>query len=256
MRILLSNDDGYTAEGLLVLAEALADDGHEVHVSAPVSERSGAGHGLTFGRKLAFRDVPCGEIDFPHGRRENGMIFRAVWGSPADCVKFALEHLYKGEKFDLVISGINSVPNVGSDIIYSGTFGAAEEGTILGVPSIAVSAAAHKGGYGFAADFVRRNLAALRSAITPLVTLNVNVPPRGEIKGVAAVPLGIRRYNDWYEPHEDAFRLTGYPYDCSSHEETTDCKMYDCGYITVTPVKIPDTDEGCIKVLGREKWTL
>ena len=130
MRILLSNDDGYEAPGLLALAKALAP-GNELHICAPAEERSGAGHGLTLRGGLVWQHaVRHGELP--------GVPREYVHGTPADAVKFALEHIYRGVKFDLVVSGINSVLNLGTDTVYSGTFGAAEEGTLLGVPSMAV----------------------------------------------------------------------------------------------------------------------
>ena len=142
MKILLTNDDGYSAEGIITLALALADE-HEVRVSAPATEKSGAGHALTFNRTLKWSEIAPDEAVLMAGKKD--IPFHAVHGSPADAVKFALEYIYRDEKFDLVISGINSVLNIGSDILYSGTFGAAEEGSVLGVPSLAVSTFAADG---------------------------------------------------------------------------------------------------------------
>lgn len=256
MRILLSNDDGYFSEGLLKLALALAPD-HDVHVSAPDSEKSGAGHALTFGEGIVWKRVSENELEVCG--EKIAIPCHSVQGSPADAVKFAIEHIYAGEPFDLVISGINTVLNVGSDVIYSGTFGAAEEGTILGVPSIALSARVAEGGYDAAIDFIVANLDALYKLIPPMVTLNVNVPfgDKERLKGVAVAPLGIRRYKDWYEEHHDGrFRLNGYPFDCSENPEDDDCKMSDRGYITITPVKIPDTDCATMEKLRRVEWKL
>ena len=128
----------------MTLALALAEE-HDVRVSAPAAERSGAGHALTFNRAFKWTEIAPDEMLLT-GADGKRIPFHAVHGSPADAVKFALEYIYRDEKFDLVISGINSVPNIGSDILYSGTFGAAEEGSVLGVPSVAVSAAAYDGG--------------------------------------------------------------------------------------------------------------
>lgn len=256
MKILLTNDDGYSAEGIITLALALADE-HEVRVSAPATEKSGAGHALTFNRTLKWSEIAPDEAVLMAGKKD--IPFHAVHGSPADAVKFALEYIYRDEKFDLVISGINSVLNIGSDIIYSGTFGAAEEGSVLGVPSIAVSTFAADGGYALAAEFVRDNLDALYAAISPYVTLNVNVPSgrREKIKGVAVVPLGLRRYNDRYEHDGNGgYELFGAPRDCSDAEEDTDCKLSDTGYITVTPVRVLCTDDESLKRVGGTEWKL
>ena len=156
-----------------------------------------------------------------------------------------------------MLSGINSVLNVGSDIIYSGTFGAAEEGSVLGVPSVAVSTVASDGGYALAAEFVRNNLEKLRAAAAPYVTVNVNVPSgrREAIKGVAVVPLGIRRYNDWYEfDGGSGYELFGSPIDYSGDREETDCKLSDMGYITVTPVRVLCTDEAELARCRTAEW--
>lgn len=257
MKILLTNDDGYFAEGIVTLALALSGE-HDVRVSAPASEKSGAGHALTFNRTLKWTEVSHDEmlLTDSKGRR---IPFHAVHGSPADAVKFALEYIYRDEKFDLVVSGINSVLNIGSDIIYSGTFGAAEEGSILGVPGIAVSAAAADGGYDLAAEFVVKNLEKLRACASPYVTLNVNVPSghREKIKGVAVVPLGVRRYKDWYE-HDGSggYELFGSPCDYSADEADTDCKLSDMGYITVTPVRVLCTDEAGLPLCRGTEWKL
>ena len=257
MKILLSNDDGYNAEGLLKLALALKDR-HEVHISAPAGEQSGSGHGLTFGRGLGWRRVPADELPEVDGKRVD-VPCHAVYGSPADAVKFAIEHIYADKPFDLVISGVNSVLNIGTDIIYSGTFGAAEEGSVLGVKSIAVSAVAKRGGYDLAIEFVKNNLPKLVESIPPFVTLNVNVPCgfREEIKGVRAVPLGLRRYNDWYERDgKGGYELFGAPLDCSDSEKDTDCKMSDLSYITLTPVPVFTTDEEALKAYAAKEWKL
>ncbi len=254
MKILIANDDGYFAEGLVTLALALADE-HDVRVSAPATEKSGAGHALTFNRTLKWTEISPDEMLLSAGGRR--IPFHAVHGSPADAVKFALEYIYKDEKFDLVLSGINSVLNVGSDIIYSGTFGAAEEGSVLGVPSVAVSTVASDGGYALAAEFVRNNLEKLRAAAAPYVTVNVNVPSgrREAIKGVAVVPLGIRRYNDWYEfDGGSGYELFGSPIDYSGDREETDCKLSDMGYITVTPVRVLCTDEAELARCRTAEW--
>lgn len=255
MKILLTNDDGYSAEGIISLALALADE-HDVYVSAPATEKSGAGHALTFNRTLCWTQVSPSEMLLKNAAGKD-IPFHAVHGSPADAVKFALEYIYRGEKFDLVISGINSVLNVGSDIIYSGTFGAAEEGSVLGVPGIAVSTVAADGGYDLAARFVKENLNALYAATSPYVTVNVNVPSgrREKIKGVAVAPLGVRRYNDWYEyDGSRGFVLYGSPIDYSGDAEHTDCKLSDLGYITVTPVRVLCTDEGSLGRISATEW--
>ncbi|MEG1663573.1 MAG: 5'/3'-nucleotidase SurE [Clostridia bacterium] len=250
MKILLTNDDGYFADGLLSLAAALSED-NEVVVCAPKNQKSGAGHSLSFHQTLAFERIDTEMLTQNRSFHLSVPCF-AVDGTPSDCVKFAVEHLCKDTKFDVCISGINDVLNVGSDTIYSGTFGSAEEGTILGIKSIAFSTVSGKGNFDFHIQFLKDNLQKLLSSIAPNVTININVPSmkKEEINGVAVVPLGIRRYNDWYEKNsESRFQLTGYPIDCSDSDTVNDCKMSDCGYITITPVNVIATSTNQLKNL-------
>src|SRR5215212_10454821 len=129
MRILVSNDDGYFAPGITVLAEALANFG-EVTVVAPERDRSGASNSLTLDRPLTVR------------RAANG--FHYVNGTPTDCVHLAVTG-FLAELPDIIVSGINLGANMGDDTIYSGTVAAATEGYLLGIPAIAVSLASKAG---------------------------------------------------------------------------------------------------------------
>src|SRR5512138_2628487 len=128
MRILLSNDDGYFAPGLAVLAEALSAIG-EIVVVAPEQNRSGASNSLTLDRPLFLKKAASG--------------FYFVNGSPTDCVHLAVTGMLDYQP-DMVVSGINAGANMGDDTIYSGTVAAATEGFLLGIPSIAVSLAKHE----------------------------------------------------------------------------------------------------------------
>ena len=127
MRVLLTNDDGIRAEGLRAMYRALREAGHTVHVVAPMHEQSGVGHSLTFFDPLRAHKIE--EPDF------EGL---GLYGTPTDCVKLALGNLLK-KRPDMVISGINAGSNVGPDILYSGTVGAAMEALLNGVPAIAFS---------------------------------------------------------------------------------------------------------------------
>jgi 5'-nucleotidase len=130
MRILLSNDDGYLAPGLVQLATSLADQG-EITVVAPERNRSGASNSLTLDRPLNLR------------RAANGYMY--VNGTPTDCVHLAVTGVLEHQP-DMVVSGINLGANMGDDTIYSGTVAAATEGYLLGVPSIAISLGSFEGG--------------------------------------------------------------------------------------------------------------
>ncbi|PWB58287.1 MAG: 5'/3'-nucleotidase SurE [Nitrosomonadales bacterium] len=180
MRILLSNDDGYFAPGLAVLAETLASVA-QVTVVAPERDRSGASNSLTLDRPLMLRQSSSG--------------FHYVNGTPTDCVHLAvtgmLDHLP-----DMVISGINHGANMGDDTIYSGTVAAATEGFLLGVPAIAVSlVSSHQGHFATAARVVKEMVERYqRQPLSQPALLNVNVPdvPYEALQGLEITRLGRR----------------------------------------------------------------
>jgi 5'-nucleotidase len=180
VRILVSNDDGYFAPGITLLAEALRRLG-EVTVVAPERDRSGASNSLTLDRPLSVRRAP------------NGFFF--VNGTPTDCVHIAVTGLLDFTP-DLVVSGVNFGANMGDDTIYSGTVAAAAEGFLLGIPSIAVSLASKTGknletGVAVGLDVAER---LARAPFGEPVLLNVNVPdlPAAELQGIEVTRLGRR----------------------------------------------------------------
>jgi 5'-nucleotidase len=180
MRILVSNDDGYFAPGITLLAEALRRLG-EVTVVAPERDRSGASNSLTLDRPLSVRRAP------------NGFFF--VNGTPTDCVHIAVTGLLDFTP-DVVVSGVNFGANMGDDTIYSGTVAAAAEGFLLGIPSVAVSLASKVGkhfesGIAVALQMVER---LRRAPFGEPVLLNVNVPdlPEAELQGAEVTRLGRR----------------------------------------------------------------
>jgi 5'-nucleotidase len=180
MHILLSNDDGYFAPGLRILAEALKPLA-EITVVAPERNCSGASNSLTLDRPLTAR------------RAENGFYF--VNGTPTDCVHLAVTGLL--EKLpDMVISGINDGANMGDDTIYSGTVAAATEGFLLGIPSLAVSMSQHHATHfataaGAVLDLIKQ---FQQNPYTEPILLNINVPdlPQEQIKGMSVTRLGRR----------------------------------------------------------------
>lgn len=183
--ILVTNDDGIHSEGLESLAAALAAVG-DVTVVAPDRERSAVSHALTLHRPLRINRLREG--------------WYAVEGTPTDCVYLATRSLLKDRRPALVASGINKGSNLGDDIHYSGTVSAAFEGTVLGIPSIAVSVIG-RGPWHFetAAAFVARLAQRVLDEKLPGDTLlNVNVPnvPPSEIQGVAITKMGKRHYGD------------------------------------------------------------
>ena len=180
MKILVSNDDGYFAPGITLLAEALRQLG-EVTVVAPERDRSGASNSLTLDRPLTVRRAPNG--------------YFSVNGTPTDCVHIAVTGLLDFTP-DLIVSGVNLGANMGDDTIYSGTVAAAAEGYLLGIPSVAISLTSKTGQHfdsaiGIALQIVERLRA---SPIREPVLLNVNVPDvaPAELGGIEVTRLGRR----------------------------------------------------------------
>lgn len=205
MRILISNDDGVFADGIRCLAAEAAARGHQVSVVCPDQERSATGHGLTLQTPL--RAERADELFAP------GIRAWACSGTPSDCVKLALFALLD-EWPDLVLSGINHGPNLGTDTLYSGTVSAAMEGTIEGLPALAVSSA----------DFRWRQFEPAAAMALDVaehvhqqgwpegVLLNLNVPP---LAADAIGPLrwcrkAVRRYTDQFDQRVDPRGRTYY----------------------------------------------
>jgi 5'-nucleotidase len=180
MRILLSNDDGYFAPGLAILAKTLADLG-AITVVAPERDHSGASNSLTLDRPLTVRESANG--------------FRFVNGTPTDCVHLAVTGLLE-EMPDMIVSGINLGANMGDDTIYSGTVAAATEGYLLGIPSLAISLTSKAGRHYETAARVARDLVERfqRRPLGEPALLNVNVPdiPYDALKGFEVTRLGKR----------------------------------------------------------------
>lgn len=201
MKILISNDDGILANGIHALMEALSAAGHEVYVVAPDRERSAAGHSLTLHTPLRVE-----EVDPKYGAKRCWI----TTGTPGDCVKLAINAiLSEDEKPDLVISGINHGPNLGADILYSGTVSCAMEGAMMGYPSIATSLASMRTDYEdfkVTASIIVALITKLDTyKIPPRTILNVNVPglEKEDIAGIAVTELGSRMFTDEYEKRID-----------------------------------------------------
>ena len=230
MRILLSNDDGYLAPGIVQLDASLAGLG-EIVVVAPERNRSGASNSLTL-------DLPL------HlGKAANGYIF--VSGTPTDCVHLAVTGLLEQQP-DMVISGINLGANMGDDTIYSGTVAAATEGYLLGVPSIAVSLASFAGKHFDTAGRVVRELVGRfrGSPFAEPVLLNVNVPdvPYGELRGIRVTRLGRRHKAEpavkSVSPRGETLYWIGPAGPAADAGEGTDFHAVENGWVSVTPMQI------------------
>ncbi len=200
MKILISNDDGVMAEGIKALVTELSKE-HEVYVVAPDRERSAAGHSLTLHTPIRVE-----ELDSRFGAKR-------IWvtsGTPGDCVKIGINTiLAEDEKPDLVISGINHGPNLGSDILYSGTVSCAMEGAMMGYPSIAVSLASMSSEPALFQNVAKFMLEFVRKIenykFPPKTILNVNVPGlmSEDLAGIAITKLGGKMFTDEYDKRVD-----------------------------------------------------
>jgi 5'-nucleotidase len=230
MRILVSNDDGYFAPGISVLAETLSACA-QVTVVAPERDRSGSSNSLTLDRPLTVRRAP------------NGYLY--VNGTPTDCVHLAVTGLLD-ELPDVIVSGINYGANMGDDTIYSGTVAAATEGFLLGIPSIAISLVAEGGGHFDTAARVARDIVQ-RFGARPLnqpVLLNVNVPdvPHAELRGMAVTRLGKRHKAEPVvkstTPRGDVVYWVGAAGGAQDAGVGTDFHAAANGMISVTPLQV------------------
>ena len=253
MRILLSNDDGILAPGLAALYEAAQGLG-ELSVVAPDSPQSAAGHAITLSHPLVVQRLRVGGA--------SGFDGISVDGRPADCVRLAIRNLLPVRP-DLVISGINAGSNVGINVFYSGTVAAATEGAMLGIPSIAVSAAmTGQVDFGRIAALTRQVLQKLLAAgLRSGDLMNVNLPPLdgGPSKGICVARQSTAGIEDIYQmqAHEgqESYRL-GESYDFAAGDLDSDVIRLGEGFITITPLQIDRTDRGRLEELSARAWDL
>lgn len=241
MKILLTNDDGFHAEGLQTLYQALKDSA-AVTIVAPDRERSAVGHGITMHHPLRVEPVFIGD--------------RKHWmadGTPSDCVKLALETILKDDLPELVISGINRGPNLGSDILYSGTVSAAIEGSMYNIPSIATSLFDFgKADFTQAAEFIVQKLQWLKQLAEHAI-LNINFPKlqsAGEAK-VCFTKLGRLTYRNVFEERKDPrgrsyYWMGGEP-ELMEQDVDSDIYIVQQGQISITPLHIDLTNYDFLK---------
>ncbi|MDO9528855.1 MAG: 5'/3'-nucleotidase SurE [Syntrophales bacterium] len=248
MRFLLTNDDGIYARGLSALYEELSKEA-ECLIVAPEVEQSAVGHAITIARPIMVRRA-----------KKNGVFLGyAVAGTPADCVKIGIRELAE-KPFDLVVSGINIGANVGINVIYSGTVSAATEGTILGVPSLAISLDTHDrdADFSFAAKFARKMAVfMLKHNPDKNIPLNVNVPaiPEEEIKGVVVAKQGKARLMESFEKRVDPrdniyYWLAGETQLSEMEEADSDACVLKKGMISITPIYYDLTRHDVLANLG------
>jgi 5'-nucleotidase len=242
VRILLSNDDGYFAPGLMLLAEVLAPLA-DVTVVAPERDRSGSSNSLTLDRPLSVR------------KAQNGFFF--VNGTPTDCVHIAVTGLLP-QLPDVIISGINYGANVGDDTIYSGTVAAATEGFLLGIPSIAVSLVAEGGGHLRTAGRVAAELVArLQKQPLPQPTLlNINVPDieYERLTGFSVTRLGKRHKAEPVikstTPRGDVVYWIGAAGAAQDAGEGTDFHAIAANRVSITPLQMDLTRYPQLEAVG------
>ena len=242
MKILVSNDDGYQAPGLAALAAALSAIA-EITVVAPERDRSGASNSLTL-------DLPIRA-----GTAENGFI--RVDGTPTDCVHVAITGMLDDEP-DMVVSGVNAGPNMGDDVLYSGTVAAATEGRFLGLPAIAVSINSHAPRHFDTAARVARELVETLQfhRMAPDSILNVNVPdePYEQLRGFRATRLGHRHKAEPVVKMQDPRGRTIYWIGPAGPEEDagpgTDFHAVREGWVSVTPLQVDLTRHAALEALG------
>ena len=240
MRILITNDDGARAPGLVALADVARKFG-EVKIIAPDHERSGCGHSMTMLDPLRVRPI---QWEATEAYEVNGL--------PVDCVNIGLSLAWP-DGCDLILSGFNGGPNLGFDVTYSGTVGGAMEGAINGIRSISLSMASFVSGgpvhYGTGARWLEENLEKLLSLpAKPLSFLNINIPNLAypEIQGEKVVAMGKRVYEERvelrYDPWNRPYYWQGGVVVMDPDQPGTDVEAVDKGYVAITPVSLDWTD--------------
>lgn len=235
--ILVTNDDGVSAPGILALATALREIG-SVQVVGPAANQSACGH-----KRTVFQDILVEDVTLADGSQA-----KAVSGSPGDCI--ALSALGVADwPPRVVVSGINRGQNMGQDITYSGTVSAAFEAAIQGIPSVAVSLAQHDAtsvdDYLVAAQIAARVVAhVLERGLPPMTILNLNVPPGPHVKGIRLTRQGMSIYNDDVEQNGNNYRvlwLSTPGVMGKTDEEGTDLWAVHNGYASLTPLHLDMT---------------
>jgi len=245
MKILISNDDGFRAAGIVRLRAALAGLA-DVTVVAPDRNRSGASNSLTL-------DVPLQVVE-----AEPGVYF--VAGTPTDCVHLAVSGVFDFA-FDMVVSGVNDGPNLGDDVLYSGTVAAAIEGRFLGLPTLAVSLCTRPGAgrhFETGAAVARRIVTGLlRHPLDPRLILNINVPdlPLDQLRGIRATRLGSRHRSEpaipVRNPRGEQMYWIGPAGASADAGEGTDFQAVGDGWVSVTPLSIDLTRHSALPDLGQ-----
>ena len=237
--VLVSNDDGINAQGIHELVKALSRHAH-VYVAAPHVQRSAAGHSITI----------RGELEVVEKEFEHAELAYEITGTPADCVKLGVLLLReKGINIDMVFSGINHGGNLGTDTLYSGTVSAAIEGSICGIPAVAVSVDNHDAvNFEPAATLAAKTLLSAYGKLDAKTVLNINLPdmPQEDLKGVKYTVLGPREYDEWFKDiskeGKAIYAYTGKPVVYDNLPENYDVMVVQAGYASITPLQYDFTN--------------
>lgn len=254
MRILLTNDDGIGSQGIRALWQILTEIA-DVYVVAPDVENSAMSQAITVHQPIRLDKYV---LDNPQIKAWK------VGGTPTDCVKIALESLLVDEMPDIIVSGINHGPNLGTDILYSGTVSAAIEAALHGLPAIAVSLDGWDNcDFMVAAQFIKKLIPeVVAHSLPPYTLLNVNVPalPATKITGVAITKLGFRQYENTFErredPHGRSYYWMGGNVLEDGNTEDSDVNAVKQGKIAVTPVHFDLTNYPLLHTIAAWKLTL
>jgi 5'-nucleotidase len=247
--ILVVNDDGITAPGIKNLIEAVQEFGNVV-VVAPDGPQSGMGHAITIGKPLRFDKVDL----YP------GVEMYKCSGTPVDCVKLAVNNIFKGKKPDLCVSGINHGLNNSINVIYSGTMSAAVEGAIEGIPSIGFSLDDYtqEADFSHCHQFIKSiSQQVLEHGLPAATLLNVNFPKGADLKGIKICRQANAKWAEEFDERKDPYGrpyywLTGV-FQNNDKGEDTDVWALEHGYVSVVPVQFDLTAHHAIPLLNT--WT-
>ena len=255
MKILLTNDDGIYSEGIQILKRQL-DNIAEVTVIAPDRERSTIGHAMTLRKPLRIKQVKVNGDSWGY----------SVNGTPTDCIIIGLLEIMKNEKPDLIVSGINRGPNLGDDIIYSGTVSAAMEGAMRNIPSLALSIAAYENfKFESAALFTKKIISHLiKNNLPENLVLNINFPniDYKELKGIEITRHGKRVYQDElkkiHDPQGDIHYWLGGDLPEGKIEPDTDFEAIYNRKVSITPLTLDLTNYNIMPKIKDwvKKWDL
>ncbi len=249
MRILLTNDDGFNAPGIMAIAREMQKD-HEIIIAAPKNQKSASSHSISIRQPLLVREEKLQGI--------NGKIY-SIDGTPADCVRVAMDKLVDG-KVDLIVSGINYGLNSGTDILYSGTVSAAIEGSMHGLPAIALSQDVNEDfdSFDLSSIYGKKIIEdAMNRGFEKGMVLNVNFPIayKDTFKGIKVCKVGVKSYTNSYVPIKE--EQDGIIYELRDENidithENTDTFFLKDGFITISPLQYDLTNFNTI--IEIENW--